>query len=88
MNIDYEKVVNAAKLDTRIGNSHWKVPGPDGDYGFGGHCFPKDMHAIKFLANSKKAATPLFDTVLKTNDKIRNNKDWLEQEGRTIIRDT
>ena len=48
-NIDYDKVVEYAKFDKRLGDSHWSVPGPvpthDGRYvrGFGGHCFPKDI---------------------------------------------
>lgn len=85
LDIHYPTVVNAAKLDTRLGDSHWKVPGPDGDHGFGGHCFPKDMNAIKFAANQKNVETPLLDTVLKTNDLIRKNRDWEEQEGRSVI---
>jgi len=85
LDIHYPTVINAAKLDTRLGDSHWKVPGPDGDHGFGGHCFPKDMNAIKFAANQKHVATPLLDAVLKTNDLIRKNRDWEEQEGRSVI---
>lgn len=51
LDLDYEKVVQAAQLDTRLGKSHWKVPGTDGDFGFGGHCFPK-RHA-RFKVYSK-----------------------------------
>lgn len=32
--------------DTRFGNSHLNVPGPDGQYGYGGSCFPKDVKAM------------------------------------------
>lgn len=44
LNIDYDKVVEYAKFDRRLGETHWSVPGPvpthDGRYvkGFGGHC--------------------------------------------------
>ena len=41
LNLDYDKVIEYSLYDNRIGNSHLSVPGPDGDYGFGGHCFPK-----------------------------------------------
>ena len=44
--IDYDKVVEYATYDERLGKSHWAVPGPDGDFGFGGHCFPKDLSPI------------------------------------------
>lgn len=37
---DYDQVIQATMLDPRIGQSHFMVPGPDGDFGYGGHCFP------------------------------------------------
>ena len=42
LDIDYDKVIEYSKHDERLGYSHWMVPGPDGDFGYGGHCFPKD----------------------------------------------
>ena len=45
LKVDYDKVVEYATLDDRLGKTHWQVPGPDGDYGFGGHCLPKDLSA-------------------------------------------
>lgn len=74
LKLDYDKVIGAAKLDTRLGDSHWKVPGPDGDLGFGGSCFPKDMNAIKFVANNKNVETPILDATLEKNNIIRNQK--------------
>lgn len=38
LNIDYDKVVEYAKLDKRLGGSHMNVPGPDGKLGARGHC--------------------------------------------------
>jgi UDPglucose 6-dehydrogenase len=35
-----------ASYDHRIGQTHMSVPGPDGKYGWGGACFPKDVAAI------------------------------------------
>ena len=46
LGIDYDKVVEYATYDERLGKSHWAVPGPDGHYGFGGSCFPKDINAL------------------------------------------
>ena len=43
-----------ATLDPRLGDSHWGVPGPDGDFGFGGHCFPKDLAALIEITNNSK----------------------------------
>ena len=39
LKIDYDKVIKYATLDDRLGKSHWNVPGPDGDFGFGGKLF-------------------------------------------------
>ena len=41
-------LAKALSKDKRIGtrDSHMNVPGPDGRYGFGGPCFPKDVNAL------------------------------------------
>ena len=44
--IDYEETIKLATTDKRLGDSHWQVPGPDGQRGFGGACFPKDVNAM------------------------------------------
>lgn len=85
LNIDYDKVIEYATYDERLGKSHWSVPGPDGDFGFGGHCFPKDLAAI--LSVTKEYNT--IDNVLKaaqaTNYSVRRNKDWEKMVGRAVI---
>ena len=45
--IDYDKVVEYASQDSRLGKSHWNVPGPDGHFGFGGHCIVRDTVVSK-----------------------------------------
>ena len=50
LEISYDKVVELATQDARLGNSHWSVPGPDGHLGFGGTCFPKDINALMYAA--------------------------------------
>ena len=39
--IDWDYFIDCISNDTRIGNSHMMVPGPDGKNGFGGACFQK-----------------------------------------------
>ena len=70
--IDYDKVVEYATYDERLGKSHWAVPGPDGDFGFGGHCFPKDLSPI---INEFKTYG-LLEAVEQVNDQVRNDRDW------------
>ena len=78
--IDYDKVVEYATYDERLGKSHWAVPGPDGDFGFGGHCLPKDVSAIVSEFDSE-----LLKSVLNVNDKVRKNRDWEEMKGRAVV---
>ena len=78
--IDYDKVVEYATYDERLGKSHWAVPGPDGDFGFGGHCLPKDISAIVSEFDSE-----LLKTVLSVNNKVRNNRDWEDMKGRAVV---
>ena len=84
LDLDYDKVVEYATLDLRLGNSHWAVPGPDGDFGFGGHCFPKDLSAIIKISNDLGTTNNLLKSVQKTNNKFRKNRDWEKMKGRAI----
>lgn len=83
--IDYEVASDLAKLDTRLGNSHWMVPGPDGDRGYGGHCFPKDIAGMQFEASQLGVETPVLSAAIETNNRVREDRDWEKQEGRAII---
>ena len=83
--IDYNEVIRIATLDKRLGDSHWKVPGPDGDFGFGGHCFPKDLQALRYMASQQPVKTRVLDAVLFKNNEVRSDRDWEKQEGRAVI---
>ena len=78
-------MTDLAKLDTRLGNSHWMVPGPDGDRGFGGHCFTKDLQAINHIAEVAGVNANVLKATWKTNNQVRKDRDWESQEGRAII---
>ena len=80
LDIDYDKVVEYATYDERLGKSHWAVPGPDGDFGFGGHCLPKDVSAIV-----SEFGSDLLKSVLDVNDKVRKNRDWEDMKGRAVV---
>ena len=84
LNLDYDKVVEYASLDNRLGKSHWSVPGPDGDFGFGGHCFPKDLSAIIKITENLKTTNNVLKAVKDTNDELRRNKDWEGMKGRAV----
>ena len=72
-------------MDSRIGQSHYQVPGPDGKLGFGGHCLPKDLSALIFLAMNLDTETNVLNAVEETNDVVRKNRDWEQMKGRAVI---
>jgi len=82
---DYDKVIEYATLDERLGESHWGVPGHDGDFGFGGHCFPKDLSALLYVARKQGSIHNVLEATQKTNDEVRKNRDWEQMKGRAVV---
>ncbi|MDO8528976.1 MAG: nucleotide sugar dehydrogenase [Nanoarchaeota archaeon] len=80
--INYETVKNAILLDPRIGKNI-DVPGNDGDFGFGGKCFPKDLKALIRLSQEHEYDPYLLQEIWRTNERVRKNKDWLNITGAT-----
>ena len=69
---NWSNFISALSLDKRIGNSHMQVPGPDGRFGFGGACFPKDTNAfLNYSKNSGKQLN-LLNTAIILNNIIRS----------------
>ena len=64
--------------------THWNVPGPDGDYGFGGHCFPKDLHALLSICDYYDLDSDVLRGTLHTNNKVRKDRDWEKMKGRAV----
>ena len=85
--IDYDKVCEYALYDKRIGTSHLAVPGPDGDRGFGGHCFPKDLAAMIHFAEGYFKNAEFLSAVQDANNRYRTEKDWETMKGRAVSED-
>ena len=49
LGVNWHDALEGFALDGRIGLSHIEVPGPDGQLGFGGKCFPKDLFCLDAL---------------------------------------
>lgn len=64
----WSKIVNVLRKDSRLGDSHWLVPGLDGKRGFGGACLPKDTNA--FLLEAPNLT--ILKTVIESNNHLRN----------------
>ena len=73
---NWEDIVDGFVQDGRIGHSHLNVPGPDGKYGFGGDCFPKDIQAIIAFSESVGIDMSVLKGAWETNLKVRPEKDW------------
>lgn len=69
--VDYNRVADIARLDRRLGHTHWKVPGPDGKLGYGGSCFPKDMNALASFADDAGNTLWLVTEAIYINNDIR-----------------
>jgi len=48
MGYSFINVKNIISTEPRLGYSHWDQPGPDGELGYGGSCFPKDTSALAY----------------------------------------
>lgn len=91
LNVDYDKVVEVATLDKRLGSSHWQVPGPmpcdatgKPSLGFSGSCFPKDLNALITLANKLGIKATVLKAAWSKNLEVRPQRDWEKLAGRAI----
>ncbi len=70
---DFETVRHLLTRDSRIGEDHSFVPGPDGMIGWGGHCLPKDTSAILHTAQTKFGYSfDILEAACKYNSIIRS----------------
>ena len=85
-NTDFNNVTRLAKLDQRIGTTHFSVPGPDGRRGFGGTCFPKDTHSLYCQMNEHGVRPHIYPAILTRNDTIdRPEREWAKDVWRTTV---
>ena len=68
---NYDSAVAGARAIGQIGNTHLKVPGPDGKTGFGGMCFVKDTAAFSGFAQSLGLQPTVLGAVIGANKKRR-----------------
>jgi UDPglucose 6-dehydrogenase len=69
--VNWTEIKQIAKNDPRLGNTHWDVPGPDGQFGYGGACFPKDVSAIVEHSIDVGSKLELLDCVRNLNSTYR-----------------
>ena len=84
-NVDWKQAVSGFATDGRIGHTHLDVPGPDGKFGFGGSCFPKDVRAMIKYAEEIGVEMNVLKGVWETNLQVRPEKDWEQLKGRSVV---
>jgi UDPglucose 6-dehydrogenase len=75
VNADYDKSIKSTIVGNSLGTSNWKVPGPDGDFGYGGHCFSKDINALISVAINNNISPKMLIVTDEKNNEVRSNKD-------------
>jgi UDPglucose 6-dehydrogenase len=74
LGVDFVTLTSLAREDRRIGTSHMQVPGPDGEFGWGGACFPKDIAALIHFSRELDQNAELLSCVQNLNQQHRNSK--------------
>lgn len=82
--INWETAIEGLLSSGWVNPMHTQVPGPDGDKGFGGKCFPKDIVAFIEYSKSLGIKPIILESAWEKNLQIRNNLDWLNIDGAII----
>ena len=83
--VDWGVALDGFFRDGRVGHSHMNVPGPDGKFGFGGSCFPKDIQALINFGESLGLNMNTLKGAWNTNLEVRPERDWEQLKGRSVI---
>ena len=71
---DYEEFKKVFTLSGRhpwVGNQHVSVPGPDGKFGYGGKCLPKDSEGLLKLSEKHGIMMETLKSAVEANKKRR-----------------
>jgi UDPglucose 6-dehydrogenase len=90
-NVDYDRVIDIATEDERLGKSHWRVPGPmpssdtgEPVLGFAGSCFVKDVNALMCVARDLGIDPKVMAGAWAKNLEVRPQRDWEKLVGRAV----
>lgn len=71
LNCDYNLIRKGMLLSGYINDVHTQVPGPDGKFGYGGKCFPKDVEAFRSYINEDDPFSSLLNCISNLNKVYR-----------------
>jgi len=72
LDANWDNLIEGFTSDSRVGDSHVEVPGPDGKLGFGGKCFPKDLNALIELFKRNDIEPMVMQAAWERNKTLRN----------------
>ena len=81
---NWNEAIEGFVLDGRVGHSHINIPGPDGKFGFGGSCFPKDIQAFISFGEEIGVDMQVLKGAWQTNLNVRPERDWEKLKGRAV----
>ena len=79
--IDWTTALDGLLTSGWVNPMHTKVPGPDGDRGFGGKCFPKDLNAFIKYSENLNVDPKIMKSSWDKNLEIRSDLNWLQING-------
>lgn len=71
--VNFDEATKMTAAVGGIGQSHFQVPGPDGQKGFGGMCFPKDTSAWIAFADRNGFQARIVNAAVEGNYTRRND---------------
>jgi len=81
LGVNWEQAIDGLTSSGWVNPMHTKVPGPDGNLGFGGKCFPKDINAFIGLASRHGITPTVLSAAWEKNLEVRKDKNWERIEG-------
>lgn len=69
--LDFSKVRECVLASGYINDTHTQVPGPDGKFGYGGKCFPKDVNAFVHETANDCSISKVIQNLPQLNDIFR-----------------
>ena len=79
--IPWDVAMRGLMLSGWVNPMHTQVPGPDGEFGFGGKCFPKDINAFIKYSESLGIDPKILKAAWKKNLEVRKDLDWHRIDG-------
>lgn len=73
LGVNFDNVIEGLKLDPRLGESHWQVPGHDGQRGWGGKCLPKDSQALATAGRKRGEPFHTLEAAIEKNHTYRDD---------------